>query len=97
MIGMFKLVRHEDVSGISGTGLVAYGCEYPDGTCTLRWCVGGKAGSTAVYATLEDLMSIHLHGDKTILSWIWRIDESTLEVDPAKDVRGFEGHTKPRG
>jgi hypothetical protein len=33
----FKLVRTEDVSGTSGTGVVAYGVEYPDGAVHMQW------------------------------------------------------------
>lgn len=84
MIGCFKLVRHEDVSGVSGTGIVAFGSVFPNGKAVLSWSTAKS--SVAVYDNLDDLMSIHLHGDKTVLCWIWRIDEATLEIDPLKDV-----------
>lgn len=34
---LFVLRRHVDVSGISGTGSVADGVEWPDGTASVRW------------------------------------------------------------
>lgn len=34
---LFVLRRHVDVSGISGTGNVADGVEWPDGTASIRW------------------------------------------------------------
>jgi hypothetical protein len=33
----FRLVRDRDVSGVSGTGIVAEGTMFSDGTCVLRW------------------------------------------------------------
>ena len=33
----FELVREEDVSGTSGTGVVAVGVEYPDGAVHIQW------------------------------------------------------------
>ena len=33
----FKLVRHEDNTGTSGTGVVAVGVEYPDGAVHMMW------------------------------------------------------------
>jgi len=33
----FKLVRHEDFSETSGTGVVAYGVAYPDGAVHMQW------------------------------------------------------------
>lgn len=57
------LERDEDVSGISGTGIVAYGAEFPDGTVVLRWDT--KVVSTQVYASVDDLVAISGHGGKT--------------------------------
>jgi len=33
----FKLVRHEDNTGTSGVGIVAYGVEYVDGAVHMQW------------------------------------------------------------
>jgi len=33
----FKLVRYEDNTGTSGTGVVAWGVEYPDGAVHMQW------------------------------------------------------------
>ena len=33
----FELVRNEDVSETSGTGVVAVGVEYPDGAVHMQW------------------------------------------------------------
>jgi len=64
----FKLVRHKDEGGISGTGWVAEGVEFSDGSCALRWLTQFR--STAVYATMTDLVAIHGHGGKTTVCYI---------------------------
>lgn len=57
------LERSEDVSGVSGIGIVAYGCEFPDGTICLRWDT--VVSSTVIYANYEDLVTITGHGGRT--------------------------------
>ena len=59
----FQLVRHEDVSGVSGTGIVAYGVECPNGKCLMTW--NTQYASTASYDSLSDLTAIHTHEGKT--------------------------------
>ncbi len=57
------LERDEDVSGISGIGIVAYGVEFPDGSVVLRWDT--KVRSTVFYDSLDDVVAITGHGGKT--------------------------------
>lgn len=64
----FVLVRDEDESGVSGTGVVAQGVEFSDGTCVLHWMTDYR--STAVYRNLEELEAIHGHGGKTRIVWL---------------------------
>lgn len=63
----FWLKRTEDETGISGTGYVAQGCMFSDGTCVIRWMTEFR--STAIYASHEDLEKIHGHGGKTVIEW----------------------------
>lgn len=67
-IAIFCLNRRIDHSGVSGTGIVAEGVVFSDRTCALRFLT--KNRSTAVYATLEDLMEIHGHAGDTELIWL---------------------------
>ena len=60
---LFYLYRLEDVSGVSGPGFVAEGCQFSDGSCALRWRT--KHTSTAAYVSMDDLKAIHEHGGKT--------------------------------
>jgi hypothetical protein len=34
---IFHFFRHEDASGVSGTGVVAEGVEFTNGWCAVRW------------------------------------------------------------
>lgn len=64
----FELVRREDDTGISGTGVVAYGLLFPDGRAVLRW--DAKVNSTVLYDSIADLETIHGHGGKTVIHWV---------------------------
>lgn len=83
----FKLVRHEDASGTSGTGTVAVGVEYPDGAVHMMWNNENNAGletsnngvsfkpaPDGVEATEE----IHGHEGRTVLEWIDGPNESEV-------------------
>ena len=62
---VFHLVRHEDISGVSGTGVVAQVVEFSNGRAVVNWTRPPHA--TTVYLSLEDLMSVHGHGGATKL------------------------------
>jgi hypothetical protein len=64
----FLLVREEDVSGVSGTGVVAEGVQFSDGKVALRW--RGDKASTVVWDSIEDAMAIHGHDGKTRVDWL---------------------------
>lgn len=68
MFRRFELIRWEDVSGVSGVGLVALGVEFPDGSCAVRWL--GETPTTTVYNGIADVEHIHTHGGKTELRWV---------------------------
>lgn len=59
----FELHRIEDETGISGTGIIAEGIIFTDGTCALRWKTVNR--STGLYDDIETLEKIHGHGGKT--------------------------------
>jgi hypothetical protein len=60
---LFELVRDVDETGVSGTGKVAEGIHFSDGTLALRWTT--HSPSTAVYASLQDAERVHGHGGNT--------------------------------
>lgn len=63
MSKLFVLRRNEDETGISGTGIVAHGIVFPDGTVAMRWAT--EIASTAIYSSVEAVETIHGHGGKT--------------------------------
>lgn len=77
-----KILRHEDVHGISGEGEhKADVFEANDGTCIIRWL--GKDGSTNVYMGVKNAQNVHGHGGKTEIEWIW---EQEPDPDPMEKI-----------
>lgn len=64
----FKLLRIEDVSGISGTGYVAEGCVFSTGSVALTWY--GKFTSYYWYPDVATLEGLHGHQGRTRVEWI---------------------------
>lgn len=63
----FLLWRDEDVSGVSGTGIVADGCVFPNGKVALAW--RGDKPSVIIYDSLADLEAVHGHHGSTHVVW----------------------------
>ena len=63
----FKLVRSEDVSGVSGTGIVAEGVEFHDGQVVMSWF--GRHHTIEVSPSIAAIEEIHGHFGKTIVVW----------------------------
>lgn len=69
----FWLVRHEDVTGVSGTGKVAQGVRWESGEVALHWAGSrSKPGvtSTATYKSIDELLRVHGHDGATDVEWI---------------------------
>ncbi|MEV8379073.1 hypothetical protein AB0P21_40420 [Kribbella sp. NPDC056861] len=64
----FELVRFRDLSGVSGTGVVAEGCVFTDGSVALRW--RGNNPATAVWPDLESVLAVHGHQGATEVQWL---------------------------
>lgn len=69
---LFRLVRNDDPSGISGTGIVAEGVQFTDGTVVLRWrpLEDGQKTSTAIWPDAESMLVIHGHNGATEIEWV---------------------------
>jgi len=72
---LFSLQRDHDESGVSGTGVVAYGVKWPhpNSKVTLAW-VAGAHQSVAVYDSIRDVEAIHGHGGNTHIIPLYRAD-----------------------
>jgi hypothetical protein len=68
MTRRFELHRDEDETGISGTGIVAEGLCFSDGSVAMRWITAHT--STAIYQDMTDVVLIHGHNGKTKVVWI---------------------------
>jgi hypothetical protein len=88
----FQLERLVDVSGVSGTGVVAYGAQAPDGTCVLWW--ESALESIGIYPDMETLLAIHGHQGTTQAMYI---DDPVDAVDPAGRVARPSKTSKRRG
>ncbi|GAA1583118.1 hypothetical protein GCM10009789_41140 [Kribbella sancticallisti] len=64
----FELVRYRDLSGVSGTGVVAEGCVFTDGSVALRW--RGNNPATAVWPDLDSVLAVHGHEGATEVRWL---------------------------
>ncbi|WP_207936001.1 hypothetical protein [Actinomadura sp. KC216] len=71
----FQLVRDVDVTGVSGTGIVADGVLWPDQTATVRW--RGDMPSTVNWDNIAHAERVHGHGGATRFEW--------LDHDPEAD------------
>jgi len=63
----FNLVRDDDETGISGTGVVAEGIEFSNGMCAMCWLTAMH--SVAVYPNIRQLEAIHGHNGRTRVEW----------------------------
>lgn len=70
----FKVVRDVDVTGISGTGIVAEGVEFSDGNVALRWgdidhespnYQRGVRPTTVLHESVHSVEALHGHGGAT--------------------------------
>ena len=61
----FYLLRKKDVSGVSGTGIVARGIILPSHRAVIEWCTEHE--TMGVYDNVEQVRAIHGHGNATEL------------------------------
>lgn len=59
----FYLDRITDETGISGTGRVAEGVIFSNGSCAMVWLT--QYWSVAVYPNIDHVIAIHGHNGKT--------------------------------
>jgi hypothetical protein len=64
----FVFQRTTDVSGTSGTGIVAEGVQFTDGTVAVRW--RSFIASHVIYPNAQAAEAIHSHGGATKMVWL---------------------------
>ncbi|MEU3455629.1 hypothetical protein ABZ671_18810 [Micromonospora sp. NPDC006766] len=78
---LFALRRDTDPTGMSGTGIVAYGAVLPEGRALVQWL--SDRPSTVIWRTVEDAEYIHSHGGKHPTSIVW-LDPASPDADTAR-------------
>jgi len=73
----FELHRDADVSGLSGTGVVADGVEFADGTTVVRWREvdgpnydRGVRATTVIFPDIRAVEALHGHNGSTRIVWV---------------------------
>jgi hypothetical protein len=79
----FELVRYHDLSGVSGTGVVAEGCVFTDGSVALRW--RGNNPATAVWPDLDSVLAVHGHQGATEVRWLEPERQPEPSLEPGID------------
>lgn len=67
---LFRLERDADITGVSGTGVVAEGVEFSDGTVALRWCGAWPTSVVFHDRGMQAVESVHGHGGATRIVWL---------------------------
>jgi hypothetical protein len=73
----FILIREKDITGKSGTGIVAEGVVFTDGFAIIKWL--REPYALGIYETLEALISVHGHEGNTHVEFI---EKSTSVTTP---------------
>ena len=77
----FELHRDEDVSGVSGTGVVAEGVAFSnDGPVALRWTSEWPTSVVFHDRGVESLEAVHGHNGRTRIVWLDREGEPWSHV-----------------
>jgi len=83
----FVLQRDEDVTGVSGTGVVAEGVEFSDGTVSLRWTSEWPTSVVFHDRGIESVRAVHGHDGRTRIVWRDREIEALEAVaDKVQDL-----------
>ena len=59
----FYLLRHEDVHGNSGIGVVAEGVIFDTGMCSMTWL--SEIATVTTFRRIQDVVKLHSHEGKT--------------------------------
>lgn len=87
---VFQLVREQDITGVSGTGVVADGALWPDGSVSIRW--RGDRPSIVFWHDLAAAEAVHGHGGAT--RFVWADDVADEPSMPPPDEAERALHTK---
>jgi hypothetical protein len=84
----FQLHRDVDPTGIAGTGIVAQGVEFDDGTVALRWLTEWPTSVVFHDRGMEAVLKVHGHGGQTRV--VFEDDDEYVPSDDELTVEEFE-------
>lgn len=87
---VFCMVRNEDESGFSGTGVVLHGVVFPDGKCVICWKTKKGVDSVSIFDSFDEFYKIHIgqHPDnKTELYWLGIDGIEEHQTDEKKEIK----------
>jgi len=89
----FVLRRTEDITGVSGTGIVADGVRFVGGKTVTRWR-GGTTGvaQTCVWDSIQDVKTVHGHNGATQIDLV-PVGEVIKALAAALAVKGVDAKT----
>jgi hypothetical protein len=70
MVRLFKMIRKNDTSGVSGTGHVLTGVVFDDGQTIVKWL--SKTSSIGIWKSFDDFLAVHVTShpeNKTEIVW----------------------------
>lgn len=67
LIKKFYLLRHEDLHGHSGVGVVAVGVQLPSGKCVMEWL--SQEVTETIFESAAQIVRLHSHDGRTELIW----------------------------
>jgi hypothetical protein len=89
----FVLQRDADVTGVSGTGIVAEGVEFSDGSVALRWTSAFPTSVVFHDRGMASVEWVHGHSGATRIVWL---DDDQPAVDGFAEADGSTVHATPR-
>lgn len=66
----FRLIRYTDVTGVSGTGVVAEGVVFSSGRVALEWCSAWPTSVVFHDRGMESVRAVHGHGGATRVAYL---------------------------
>lgn len=77
----FYLQRNQDISGVSGLGTIAEGCQFDNGWCALVWLTVDNNENDEVHGYYRSIQRIEkIHGHEGCTQVVWVDDESSNVV-----------------
>ncbi|MEK7135397.1 MAG: hypothetical protein AAB780_01695 [Patescibacteria group bacterium] len=92
LVKRFVLERAKDHSGVSGTGIVAQGCEFANGKVVISWLT--PMSSVSVFDSISVLEEIHGHEGSTKV--VWEEGEDLEPTGCQATLLGFQCENKDR-